>query len=382
MVGPHRAACSQVSTASSRSTSRGTATAAAATSYDMETWAREVIAVAEHACLPEPPIIVAHSMGGWVGLTVAADHADDLAGLILLDSMVQRADPEVEAARVGVAFGPLHTYPSARSRARPVPDRSRPTDDAAVRQGSRRRASRCARLPGGWTWKFDPRIFERRAVPHGDMLQRIRCRVSLFRAEHGLVSRRHRRVHVRATRPGRARRRGPARVAPHHARPADPARHRAPGAARRLGALDAAAPGATAKRCEPGRGWVEGRSADHTDDRQADDRRDVHLRRSSMRCLHPDAKAPARAGGDATDHRHARHRSGPGHARAGERRRHGRRRRPPRDGPGAAPRRDRARRERSSPRPSPRTASGRSTIPPSGAAARSTSSRTSRCSAG
>jgi len=155
--------------------------------YDMETWAREVIAVAEHACLPEPPIIVAHSMGGWVGLTVAADHGDDLAGLILLDSMVQRADPEVEAARVGVAFGPLRVYPTidaALARFRTVPDQ--PTTLLYVKEHVARESLR--EVAGGWTWKFDPRIFERRAVPHGDLLRRIRCRVSLFRAEHGLVS--------------------------------------------------------------------------------------------------------------------------------------------------------------------------------------------------
>ena len=129
--------------------------------YDMETWAREVIAVAEHACLPEPPIIVAHSMGGWVGLTVAADHGDDLAGLILLDSMVERADPEVEAARVGVAFGPLRIYPTldaALARFRTVPDQ--PTSLPYVNRP--RRARVVATVAGGWTWKFDPRIFERR----------------------------------------------------------------------------------------------------------------------------------------------------------------------------------------------------------------------------
>ena len=218
--------------------------------YDMETWAREVIAVAEHACLPEPPIIVAHSMGGWVGLTVAADHGDDLAGLILLDSMVQRADPEVEAARVGVAFGPLRIYPTldaALARFRTVPDQ--PTTLPYVKDHVARESLR--EVAGGWTWKFDPRIFERRAVPHGDTLRRIRCRVSLFRAEHGLVSRRHRRVHVRAARPDRADRRGPARVAPHHAGPADPARHRPPGAPRRLGTLDTATTGATGVGASP-----------------------------------------------------------------------------------------------------------------------------------
>ena len=156
--------------------------------YDMDTWAREVIAAAEHSCLGAPPILVAHSMGGWVGLTVAADHGDSLAGLMLLDSMVQRADPEVEAARVGVAFGPLRTYATldeALARFRTVPDQ--PTTLPYVKDHVARESLREG--PGGYTWKFDPRIFERRAVPRGDMLRRIRRRVALFRAEHGLVSR-------------------------------------------------------------------------------------------------------------------------------------------------------------------------------------------------
>jgi pimeloyl-ACP methyl ester carboxylesterase len=155
--------------------------------YDMETWAREVIAVAEHSCFPAPPIVVAHSMGGWVGITVAADHPDELAGLVVLDSPVARPDPEVEAARVGVAFGPLRTYPTlddALSHFRTVPDQptSLPYVIDHVARGSLKN------IDGGWTWKFDPRIFERQHIPTGDVLQRVRCRVSLFRAEYGLVS--------------------------------------------------------------------------------------------------------------------------------------------------------------------------------------------------
>jgi pimeloyl-ACP methyl ester carboxylesterase len=155
--------------------------------YAMETWAREVIVVSQHARLQAPPIVVAHSMGGWVGLTVAADHGGDLAGLVLLDSMVQRADPEEEAARVGVAFGPLRKYPrieDALARFRTVPDQ--PTTLPYVKDHVARESLRP--VDGGWTWKFDPRIFERRGVPHGAILRRIRGRVSLFRAEFGLVS--------------------------------------------------------------------------------------------------------------------------------------------------------------------------------------------------
>jgi pimeloyl-ACP methyl ester carboxylesterase len=155
--------------------------------YDMDTWAREVIAVAHHAGFPAPPIIVAHSMGGWVGITVAANYGDALAGLILLDSMVSRPDPEVEAARVGVAFGRLRVYPTleeALRHFRTVPDQ--PTSLRYIVEHVARASLR--EVSGGYTWKFDPRIFENRSIPHGETLQRVRRRVALFRAEHGLVS--------------------------------------------------------------------------------------------------------------------------------------------------------------------------------------------------
>ncbi|MCU1426436.1 MAG: alpha/beta hydrolase fold protein [Actinomycetia bacterium] len=156
--------------------------------YSMATWAREVIAVAEHSCMPGPPIVVAHSMGGWVGLHVAAEHPDDLAGLIVLDSMVRRPEPEVEAARVGVAFGPLRVYPTvdeALAHFRTVPDQ--PTSLPYVLDHVARTS--LVQVEGGYSWKFDPRIFQRAEVPTGDLLKRIHCRVSLFRSEHGLVSR-------------------------------------------------------------------------------------------------------------------------------------------------------------------------------------------------
>jgi pimeloyl-ACP methyl ester carboxylesterase len=156
--------------------------------YHMTTWAREIIAVSEHSCLPVPPIVVAHSMGGWVGITAAAEHGDDLAGLVLLDSGVRAPDPEVEAARVGVAFGPLRTYPTvdeALPRFRTVPDQ--PTSLPYVMDHVARTSLRA--VEGGYTWKFDPKIFDRRDIPSGEVLAGVRCRLALFRAEFGLVTR-------------------------------------------------------------------------------------------------------------------------------------------------------------------------------------------------
>ena len=40
---------------------------------------------------------------------------------------------------------------------------------------------------GGWTWKFDPRIFAREQLTPA-LLTQLECRVALFRAEHGILS--------------------------------------------------------------------------------------------------------------------------------------------------------------------------------------------------
>jgi pimeloyl-ACP methyl ester carboxylesterase len=154
--------------------------------YPTSTWAKEVVAVAEHAGIAGPPIVVGHSMGGWVAITAAAEQGDRLDGIVVLDSPVSRRAPEEDAAASGVAFGPLRTYPTldaALARFRTVPDQ--PTSLPYVLDHVARTSLRKA--DGGWTWKFDPRIFDR-PVPTGELLQRVRCRMALFRSEHGLVT--------------------------------------------------------------------------------------------------------------------------------------------------------------------------------------------------
>jgi pimeloyl-ACP methyl ester carboxylesterase len=154
--------------------------------YPTETWADEVVAVADHAGITGPPVVVAHSMGGWVAITAAAIHGDLLAGIVDLDAPVSRQAPEEQAARDGVAFGPKRTYPTleaALARFRTVPDQ--PTSLPYVLDHVARTSVR--EVEGGWTWKFDPRIFDR-PVPTGELLRRVRCRMALFRSEHGLVT--------------------------------------------------------------------------------------------------------------------------------------------------------------------------------------------------
>jgi pimeloyl-ACP methyl ester carboxylesterase len=160
-------------------------------SYSLEQWAAEVMAVADDAGIDGPPVIVGHSMGGFVTIATAALHSDRLAGVVVLDSPVSEPDHEVGAAQAGKAFGEPRIYATkdealARFRTVPPQDHDLPyvMHHVALRS--------LHEVPGGWSWKFDHMVFRAftssiRAValPY---LSEVRCRFALLRAELGLVT--------------------------------------------------------------------------------------------------------------------------------------------------------------------------------------------------
>jgi pimeloyl-ACP methyl ester carboxylesterase len=159
--------------------------------YDIGEWTEEVVAVAHAGGISGPPVVVGHSMGGFVTITTAALHGDELAGVIVCDSPVTAPDPEVESYRLREAFGKPRTYErieDALERFRTVP----PQDHYCnfVVDHVARRSLRV--VDGGWQWKFDRRIFEQFArsmrgvaLPY---LPQVRCRFALLRSEYGLVT--------------------------------------------------------------------------------------------------------------------------------------------------------------------------------------------------
>lgn len=156
--------------------------------YPRELWAREVMAVAAEAGFDGPPIVVGHSMGGFVTISAAAELGAELAGAVILDSPVRRPDPEVEEGTHGRSFRNPKVYPdveTALGHFRTVPDQ--PTSLPYVLDHVARHS--LARTDAGFTWKFDRRIF-RRDTPRTthEVLADVRCRVALFRAENGLVT--------------------------------------------------------------------------------------------------------------------------------------------------------------------------------------------------
>ncbi|MEZ5383123.1 MAG: alpha/beta hydrolase [Microthrixaceae bacterium] len=156
--------------------------------YSLDAWCEEVMAVAGDAAMGPRPVMVGHSMGGFVTISTAARHSRELGGIVILDSPVSRPDPEVEASRQGKIFANAKTYPDAETavaRFRTVPEQDHyvPEVFSWVARHSLRPAD-----DGGWTWKFDPEIFVPPRSGPRDVLDRVTCRVALFRAEHGLVT--------------------------------------------------------------------------------------------------------------------------------------------------------------------------------------------------
>src|ERR1700722_33501 len=152
-------------------------------SYAFDGWAREILAVAADAGLTEPPVI-GHSMGGVVTLRLAALFGSRIEGAVVIDSPVRNPAPEQHAAQDRRVFGELRVYSSreaAIARFRPVPDQpvlGYIADHVA--------ATSVRQADGGWTWKWDPRVFV--LEPPRAPLTRLACRVALFRAEHGIMS--------------------------------------------------------------------------------------------------------------------------------------------------------------------------------------------------
>jgi pimeloyl-ACP methyl ester carboxylesterase len=159
--------------------------------YAIDEWTEEVLAAAHAGGIEGPPVVVGHSMGGFVTITTAALHGDELAGVIVCDSPVTAPDPEVESYRLKEAFGRPRTYDrieDAMERFRTVPPQAHYLDyvvDHVARRSLRP-------VDGGWQWKFDRRIFEQFArsmrgvaLPY---LPKVRCRFALLRSEFGLVT--------------------------------------------------------------------------------------------------------------------------------------------------------------------------------------------------
>lgn len=152
-------------------------------SYDLETWARDVLGVVAAEALVRP-VVVGHSLGGWVSYALAARYADRLSGVVSIDSPLNDEAPS--PSRLAERDKPLRVYADpadavATFRTVPPQDVVLPYVRAHLVPASLRP------VPGGWSWAFDPRFVGRRE-PVRALLAAVGCPAVLLRCQHGAVS--------------------------------------------------------------------------------------------------------------------------------------------------------------------------------------------------
>jgi pimeloyl-ACP methyl ester carboxylesterase len=165
--------------------------------YDAEVWAEEVLAVAGDATAGRP-VVVGHSMGGFVTIVAAARHGADLEGAVVLDSPVRRSDPEsAEARRDGRnMFRAPKVYPDLDTALEhfhlvpPQPTRNPWLLDHVGRNSLRPVDDRDP--TSGWRWKFDPGVFVHRSGPNRPSdysadLARAACRMAIVNGERSAI---------------------------------------------------------------------------------------------------------------------------------------------------------------------------------------------------
>nr|WP_325232042.1 alpha/beta hydrolase [Egicoccus sp.] len=155
--------------------------------YRADQWAREVMAVADaERAEGRAPVVVGHSMGGFVTIVAAAEHGHALAGAIVLDSPVRRPDPESEEGRRRGPnmFRQPKAYPDLEAGVEhfhlvPPQPTENPWLTREVARHSLRRWD-----DGSWRWKFDPKVFVERTGPsqpsdYAADLRRAACRLAI-----------------------------------------------------------------------------------------------------------------------------------------------------------------------------------------------------------
>jgi pimeloyl-ACP methyl ester carboxylesterase len=160
--------------------------------YDLDMWAREVLAVSTAAGADGRPTIVGHSLGGWVTATAARSYGKQIDSIVVIDSPLRQRAPEEERLRSrphGATGYRTRDEIIARFRAVPAQAVTLPYVARHIALESVRKTA------AGWVWKFDPAIFGENLDPESpteqelleDMMAQMPCRIGYLRCEAGLV---------------------------------------------------------------------------------------------------------------------------------------------------------------------------------------------------
>lgn len=152
--------------------------------YRIDTWTQELLAVLRSEHVRGRALVVGHSMGGLVTYAAVRDHADELSGALIVDS-------EFPRRAIGVGWRTprdiqRRVHPDREStlaRFRLMP-RSAPRSPFVIDHVAQQSI---VAVGGGWSWKFDPRVFTHDGVVFEDAVPLRGCPVVIVRGDRGLL---------------------------------------------------------------------------------------------------------------------------------------------------------------------------------------------------
>lgn len=155
--------------------------------YSIETFGAEALAAAEAGGLfdaPVPPVVAAHSFGGYPALWLAREAGARLRLTITLDSPIE--PPESRHEGPPGRTRPNRIYPTleaALARFRLAPEQ--PCENLALVDMIARHSIK--EVEGGFTWKFDPFIWQRMAGFEDNPMDGARCPLAVVYGDQSLL---------------------------------------------------------------------------------------------------------------------------------------------------------------------------------------------------
>lgn len=153
--------------------------------YRAGDYAADIVAVLDHLGW-RSPLVIGHSLGGYIGAYLAARHPDRVGALVITDTMTQWSDDEAAwALRQVERPGPEFANPSeAGSRYRLSPPETKAPGDWIRHLGEE---AVVERAPGVWQYAFDRRLFALARPEAWALLPGVMCPALVVRGEGSTV---------------------------------------------------------------------------------------------------------------------------------------------------------------------------------------------------
>ncbi len=170
--------------------------------YDVRSFVAEMFAVGEATGLFDagPPLVVAHSFGGFPMMAAASHYGERLRGAVIVDTPF-RGVGEEGGRPPNATMRPHRIYPTltealARFRFAPAQGCENPYIADRIARDS------LVEVDGGWTWRFDPFLWSRFEVGDArELLRALQCPVALIWGEQSLLMQPDRVAAMRAALP-------------------------------------------------------------------------------------------------------------------------------------------------------------------------------------